>query len=228
MSRSPAHVHQEMLSLLPPGWIWPRAEEKSLLAAVLQPAAVMISEIEATAAAMMEEIDPRTAVHCLPDFERVLGPDPCGRDLSTLSVAERQQLAHQRWTARGGQSVAYFTAFAARRGVDIRIREARPSQVGVMLAGDELINSPEQFIWRIELLLGIWDYFRAGEHTAGDLLFSFELSDIECDLRRLQPAQSRLIFTYVPEFTELAGIWDEGEPLYCDGEQLAVFVPESN
>lgn len=226
MSRSADHVHQEMLSLLPPGWIWPRAGEDSLLAAVLRPAAVLIAEIEATSEAMMDEIDPRTAVDCLPDFERVLGPDPCGRDSAGLSLAARQQLAHQRWTARGGQSIAYFTALAARRGMEIRIREAHPSQVGVLLAGDELVNSPEQFVWRIELLLGQWDFFRAGEHTAGDLLYTFELSDIECDLRRLQPAQSRLIFTYVPEYTELVGLWDEGEGLYCDGEQLAAFVPE--
>lgn len=225
MSRSADIVHQEVLSLLPGGWIWPR-EPGSLLAAVLRPLAEEAAELEATAEAMLAQLDPRTATLCLTDFERVLGADPCGRDLATMTVPERQQLAHQRWTARGGQSIAYFTALAARRGIEIRIKEARPSQVGVLTAGAELVESREQFVWRVELLLGAWDYFRAGEHTAGELLYWFDLSDVDCDLRRLKPAHTELVTAYLPDWTELAELWAEGEPLFAEGEILAATVSE--
>jgi uncharacterized protein YmfQ (DUF2313 family) len=196
MSRSETIVHRELLSLLPPGWIWPR-DEGSLLAALLKPLAGEIAALEATAEAMLEEIDPRTAVLCLPDFERVLGADPCGRDPSTLSLPRRQELAHQRWTARGGQSIAYFVDMAAKRGVSITIEEAHVSQAGAMQAGDEVVSSPEQFVWRVLLSLSNPIIFTAGASTAGELLYDFDLSDIECDIRRAKPAHTEVVFVYL-------------------------------
>lgn len=196
MSRSAEAIQRDLIAKLPPGWVWPR-DEDSLVAALLWPMAAGLAELEATAEAMMAEVDPRTAVLCLPDFERVLGPDPCGRDPATLPLAERQKLAHMRWIARGGQSIPYFVALAAARGVAITIKEYRTSQAGVLQAGDELVNSPEQFAWWVELLLGDWRVFRAGESTAGDLLYEFTLSDIECDLRRAAPAHTEVFFTYL-------------------------------
>ncbi|MCX5497335.1 DUF2313 domain-containing protein [Kaistia dalseonensis] len=195
MSRSADTVHREMLSLLPPGWVWPR-DEGSLFAALLKPAATLLAEVEATAEAMLDEVDPRTAVLCLPDFERVLGPDPCGRDPSTLRIAARQELAHQRWTARGGQSIAYFVGMAAKRGVTITIEEAHTSQADEMEAGDEIVNSPEEFVWRVLLTLTSPVEFEA-DSEAGELLYDFELSDIECDIRRAAPAHTDVVFAYL-------------------------------
>lgn len=197
MSRTASQIHREALSLLPMGIMWPRGKD-TLLAAVLEPLAVMLAELEATAEKMMDEVDPRTAVLCLEDFERVLGADPCGRDPSTLSVSARQQLAHQRWTGRGGQSVPYFVGLAAKRGVDITIEEVHPSRVGAMQAGDELVESPEQFIWRVNIPLGTWLDFEVGAGTTGDLLYDFELSDVECDILRAKPAHTEVVFVYLP------------------------------
>lgn len=196
MSRTADIIHREALSHLPPGWIWPR-DPRSVIGALLRPLAERLADVEANAQAMMEEVDPRTAVLCLDDFERVLGPDLCGRDTSTMTVAARQQLAHQRWTARGGQSIAYFVGLAAKRGVAIEIEECHPSQVGVFRADDELVNSPEQFLWVVKLPLGDWAVFRAGENVAGDRLFDFALSDIECEIRRAKPAHTEVTFLYL-------------------------------
>lgn len=197
MSRSADIIHREALSHLPQGWIWPR-EAGSVISALLRPLAECLADVEKNAESMMEEVDPRTAVLCLDDFERVLGPDLCGRDTSTMSVSERQRLAHQRWTARGGQSIGYFLSLAERRGVTIQIEETSVEQVGTLEAGDELICSPEQFIWTVNLSLGAWSVFRAGESVAGDLLYDFDLSDIECDIRRAKPAHTEVIFRYLP------------------------------
>ncbi|HWJ72417.1 MAG TPA: putative phage tail protein [Kaistia sp.] len=195
MSRSADVAHREILSLMPPGWVWPRGTD-SLFAAVLKPLAIELADLEATAEAMIEEIDPRTATLCLEDFERVLGADPCGRDPLTYTIAERQQLAHQRWTARGGQSIAYFTELAAKRGIAINIIEAHPTVADRAEAGDELVESPEQFVWLVQLAATEEILFEAGKSEAGDLLVEYRGPDIECDIRRRRPAQTEVVFSY--------------------------------
>lgn len=195
MSRSEDQVLDELLSLLPPGWIW-RRDRDSVIAALLAPLAGGIADVEQTAEDMLREVDPRLAGVCLPDFERVLGPDPCGRDTSTMSLADRRLLAHQRWTARGGASRAYFIGLAAKRGVSITISENRVTYAGEMVAGDEIVEPPEQFIWIVHLALTEEILFEAGEGQAGDRLYDLIISDIDCDFRRLKPAHTEVVFDY--------------------------------
>lgn len=200
MSRAPTEVQGDVVGLAPRGWVWPHCAQnapESLFETLFKPLAKGLADIEATAQAMMEEIDPRTATLLLPDFERVLGPDPCGRDPSTMSLEQRRQLAHQRWTARGGASIAYFVALAARRGVAITISENRVSYAGELAAGDELVEPPEQFIWTVNLALLGETFFVAGEGQAGDRLYDIILSDVECDIRRLKPAHTEVVFNYI-------------------------------
>jgi uncharacterized protein YmfQ (DUF2313 family) len=145
----------------------------------------------------MDEIDPRTASVMLADFERLLGPDPCGRDIADLPLSERSRLAHARYTARGGASRAYFYALAAAHGVPITITEMFTSQVGAMECGDELVGASEPFTWIVTLPLGQWSDFEVGANATGDLLYSFEVSDLECEIRRRAPAHTEPIFYYV-------------------------------
>lgn len=195
MSRSEDQVLDELLGHLPPGWIW-RRDRDSLIAALLTPLAGDIAEIEQVAEDMLREVDPRLATVCLPDYERVLGPDPCGRDTSTMSLADRRQLAHQRWTGRGGASRAYFIGLAAKRGVAITISENRVSYAGEMVAGDELVDWPQQFIWTVHLTFTEESLFEAGDGQAGDRLYDLVISDIDCDIRRLKPAHTEVFFDY--------------------------------
>lgn len=200
MSRATDQVQADLLALAPQGWVWPHLAPNvpdSTFETLFKPLAKGLAHIEATAEAMMEEIDPRTATLLLPDFERVLGPDPCGRDPSTMSLEQRRQLAHQRWTARGGASIPYFVALAAKRGVTITIVENRTSQADATVAGDELVESPEQFCWTVELSLLGETQARTDEAQAGDLLLNIILSDVECDLRRAKPAHTEIAFRYI-------------------------------
>lgn len=201
MSRSADQVLAEMLSLLPSGWAWPHdagepAQAGSLLTALLRPMATGIAELEAAAEAAMAEVDPRTAAAALADFERLLGADPCGRDISALDSAARRRIVHGRYTARGGASRDYFGALAAALGTDITITEAIASQAGQMQAGDELVGAADAFVWVVTLPLGAWDEFRAGEAGAGDMLYSFTPSDLECEIRRRAPAHTEPVFAY--------------------------------
>lgn len=196
MSRPAEAIGASLARRLPLGWALAGASVVRLLLDVI---ASSLATAEREAAELMDEIDPRMAVRLLPDFERVLGPDPCGRDLGELSLSQRQRLAHQRWTARGGQSIPYFVALAARAGVAIEIEEFWPSVAGHLRAGQRLVPQGEQFSWRVKLkLIDRW-HFRARRNRAGDRLGGFTLSDIECEIRRLKPAHTQVYFSYLEE-----------------------------
>ncbi|MGH7113988.1 MAG: putative phage tail protein, partial [Stellaceae bacterium] len=139
-----------MLTISPPGAALPD-DPASMWAAMLAPLASAISDCEAAVEEFGTEIDPESAIALLPDFERVLGPDPCGRDAGALTVDERQLLAFQRWTARGGQSVAYFEGVAESVGTSATIETFQTFVTGRGTTGQNLINTPRQFEWLVTL-----------------------------------------------------------------------------
>lgn len=197
MSRRSSTVLASLIGKLHPGFALGR--RGGVLDSVLSAIAVPVADAEADAEALMVEVDPRTAVKLLADFERVLGPDPCGRDQGDLSQAERQRIAHQRWTATGGQSLPYLIAVAAKLGVTIEIEEFWPSKAGVLRAGQPLIAEGEQFVWRVKLAPIKEFLFRAGVGQAGDPLGWIVLSGIECELRRIAHSHTVPVFSYTLE-----------------------------
>lgn len=197
MSRTLNTILASLVGKLPIGWVLDK--RGGVFDALLVAFATPVADAERSAEELMDEVDPRTAIQLLPDFERVLGPDPCGRDLGPRTLEQRQRQAHQRWTARGGASIPYFLDLAARLGVTIEIEEFWPSRCGVLVAGAPLVAEGEQFTWRVRLaLISQWK-FRAGQNVAGDPLGGYGLSDIECELRRLKPAHTQLVFAYIEE-----------------------------
>ncbi|MFC3074700.1 YmfQ family protein [Shinella pollutisoli] len=224
MARDLRTISQSLIRKLPTGFALGRRD--GVLDTVLGAAGGLLHDAEGAAERMMDEIDPRTAKALLPDFERVLGPDPCGRDRQTLTIEQRQRLAHQRWTARGGQSIPYMVETASRLGSAITIDEFWPSRAGSMRAGQRLRPEGSQFVWRVNLpgrftpvkfragvgraghrlgssLIGgigsdfiTVTKFRAGVSRAGHRLGTFELSPIECELRRIKPAHTHVVFNY--------------------------------
>lgn len=195
MARSVSAVLVSLIRKLPTGFAL--GQRGQVLDALLAGIATLLQEAEASAERMMEEIDPRTASALLPDFERVLGPDPCGRDQGNLTIEQRRKLAHQRWTANGGQSIPYMIATARKLGVEVTIDEFWPSRAGVLRAGQRLRPEGCQFVWRVNVpgLVTVIT-FRAGASVAGHRLGSFELSSIECELRRIKPAHTKIVFSY--------------------------------
>ncbi|MCD2176434.1 YmfQ family protein [Rhizobium sp. C1] len=164
---------------------------------VMRAFATVLKDAEDAAAEMMDEIDPRTTVKQLADFERVLGPDPAGRDRRVATIGDRQRLAHQRWTAKGGQSIPYYIGIAAKLGVTITIDEFWPTRAGMMVAGTPLIAEGEQFTWRVNMPALPVIPFRAGQSQAGESLAAFSVNgDLEKYFHLIKPAHSNLIFNY--------------------------------
>lgn len=188
-------IRDDVISLLPSGWAL--GFRGGYLDALIEAVAGIIQKAEIDAEQLTVEMDPRSASMLLEDFERVLGPDPCGRDFASLSINERQRLAHQRWTSTGGASVAYFIGIAAKLGVTVSIEEFWPSRAGRMRAGQRLRPDGSQFVWRVSVPgMVTVRKFTAGISVAGHRLGSFRISDIECEMRRLKPAHTILVFKY--------------------------------
>ncbi len=195
MARTVSTILQSLISKLPTGFAL--GLRGGILDTLLGAVADMFSTTETDADRLVLQADPRAAVELLTDFERVLGPDPCGRDLDPLTIEQRQRLAHQRWTGTGGQSMPYMISIAQKLGVAVTIEEFWPSRAGVLRAGQPLRREGCQFVWRVNIpgLITVTN-FKAGASRAGQPLGSFELSSIECELRRVKPAHTELIFSY--------------------------------
>jgi uncharacterized protein YmfQ (DUF2313 family) len=197
MSRSVNDVWNGLIALLPRGWVWQR-KQASNVAKSLYPLADAIATLEADAEGLIDEIDPRTATQLLPDYERVLGPDPCGGSVANPpSLGQRRATAYRRWTmSPGGQSAAYFIALAAAEGVAITIDEFLPMVAGAFQAGTAVISSLQSRIWRVNLPPTEVIPFIAGASSAGNSIGQIVPVGVECMLRRYGPADALVIFNY--------------------------------
>lgn len=192
----------QLASLLPRGRAWPR-EEGSVLMQLMHAKAEELARIDGRASDLLEEIDPRTTLELLADWERVAGlPDAC--IAAPDSIAERRAAVQSRITALGGQSRAYFIALAASLGFAVTIDEFRPFRVGQSRIGDRLYDEAWAHAWRVNVQPPAIDdgqgltirYFRVGESRVGERLVGFGSLDLECIIRRAAPAHSIVIFAY--------------------------------
>lgn len=196
MSRSTDAVLDDLIGLLPSGWAWNRLRS-GILARLLAVVAAAIARVEALVDDLRNEIVPVSAVRLLADFERVLGPSPCGAGGDESgSIGLRQADVARRWTFAGGASRAWFVALAASFGVAITIAEFRPAVCGEALAAQPLITTPEQFVWVVRLA-PLWERPAiCGDQACGDLLGEVGTSPIECVIRRFAPAHTVVVFDY--------------------------------
>lgn len=197
MARDADQVLAGMLALLPSGWAVPHAPDSNL-ARLLRPLAARLAAVEASADALRAEVDPRVADALLPDYERVLGPDPCD-PAGPTTLSERRRVAHQRWTQRGDPSRAFFVALAASRGVEISIEERRPFKAGASKAGHRVAPRTARFFWVVRLPATRVIRFRAGASKAGQSLGAIVPTGAECPIRRFAPAHTTPVFFYEGE-----------------------------
>jgi uncharacterized protein YmfQ (DUF2313 family) len=139
--RTSDEVLTELLEVTPSGWALPDLRGTNW-ASWLTPISAEWSLIEQTDAAMLQEISPLSAVYMLPDYQRVLGADPYGRDAASLQLSPGQEalLAFQRWTEFGNMAVSDYVALAAASGVTITIQQFWPTIAGLAHCGDLLCS----------------------------------------------------------------------------------------
>lgn len=106
---------RSLKALLPPGVLFNLAPD-GIVSKTLQATSDELARVDARGIDLLNEADPRTATETLDDWERVVSlPDE-----QVLAIpgttAERRVAVTQKWIARGGQSLAYFTELCAACG----------------------------------------------------------------------------------------------------------------
>lgn len=187
----------QLMALLPPGPALPR-EPGCRLERLFWPMAEEFARLDARAESLLRETDPGAAEEMLADYERVLGEDPCIGPAGRLPIEVRRALAHQRWTARGAATPAYFIGLAAALGVGITITESQPFECGVSSCDDELIAEAGRFEWIVTITApALLMEFEVGVADVSTPLGDFARSPVECLIRRAAPAHTSVYFSYV-------------------------------
>lgn len=140
-------------------------------------------------------INPFRATEWLEDWERVYGlPDPCARAERTLQ--ERIAALAIAVQERGGLSRGWYVRLGAMLGYTVTVREYQPFRAGRSRAGDALTNGDWQFAWAVASPAQTVHRFRAGRSAAGEPLAHWGDEILECVMRRLAPAHTKVLFVY--------------------------------
>lgn len=169
--------------LLPRGVIW-TDERIRKLALLLRGWADEWARVSEHGLRLIEEVDPRTTVEAIGDWERILGlPDPDETTPPTL-LQDRRDAVVSALIATGGSSPQYFIDVALALGVVITITEqpyGLPSRCGVARCGDPIGSEGLIFVWRVNAPIATLAALR---------------SRLESKFNRIKPAHTVVEFVY--------------------------------
>lgn len=182
-------------ALLPSGPAWPR-ESNAYATRLLLALCAEFANVDGRAAALLDEVDPRTAAELLIDWERVAGlPDGCVIDAGIdLSTAQRRAALLARLTMQGSQALSYYVALAADLGYSIEAEEFHAFDVNDDIATP--IRGPAWVhAWQVTSALNQPVDFTVASLVT-DPLASWSNVVLECVLNRFKPAHTVLVFAY--------------------------------
>lgn len=194
-----ADYQAEFLALLPVGPLWPR-DPDAVMGQFIGSLTPTYARICARDSHLLEDAFPVAPVELLPEWELTLGlPDPCAGPAPTLEL--RQQQVAARFIASGGQSRPYMIAVAAALGYSITITEYSPSRFGRAF-GLPFGGAPWAFAWRVNAAAVTVRPFRFGD-SFGEPFSSWGNAVLECEIIRLAPAHTVVLFSYGGVINEL-------------------------
>ncbi|MBW6402024.1 DUF2313 domain-containing protein [Roseomonas sp. HJA6] len=196
MSRSTDDMLHELLAELPPGDALP-AEPGSVVGRFFRPIAVELADFEALRERLIAQISPANAQELLEDYERILGPDPCRADVSSLSIDERQRRAELRWNGPSTDlGPDALVDAAATLGVTITVETFAPGVCGVGECGDELSDEDEVYGWWVHAPVYSLIDGECGGSECGDPINDFTGPDLDCPLAQFVPPHRFLRISY--------------------------------
>jgi uncharacterized protein YmfQ (DUF2313 family) len=182
-----------LTKLQPSGDAWPRDVDSVMqqsLVALAQPFAYA----NARANNLVVDMFPSTTVELLPEWEASLGlPDPCTPLAPTLQ--QRQRAVVAKLIGRGGQSVPYFTSVAAALGYSITITQFTAYTFGLPF-GLPMNGAAWSFTWQVNAPQFTIQRFQFGHDAFGEPFESFGNAVLQCELQRIAPAHTTLLFSY--------------------------------
>lgn len=193
-SFSTADFTSALLGLLPRGRVWPKGLDSVHVRAV-SCYAPTFQRLSDTAVGLLVDAFPATTVDLLLEWEASLRlPDPCAGPSPTLQARRAQVVA--RFTNSGGQSVAFFVAFAASLGYSVTVTQYAPFRVEQAACGHPLGGEEWAHTWAINSSLNTITRFRVGQSSVGEPLVSWSNRVLECELAQAKPAHTYLQFHY--------------------------------
>lgn len=182
-------------ALLPQGAAWPR-DPDALLTEVLDAMAERLAAVQARIVTVLEaESFPPATAELLADWERAFGlPDLCADPAD--GTAPRRAALVARVIEQGGQSRAYFIAYAAALGFAITITEFTPARIGEATIGTPIYDDAWAHAWRVNAPATTVIESRISLSAIGDPLRDWGNDRLECALSHLKPAHTALIFAY--------------------------------
>lgn len=164
--------------LMPRGRVWPRdsdATQTQVLAALTR----IYARNNQRANYLLADAFPSTTTELISEWESTLGlPDPCVGPSPTLQ--QRRASIVAAFANSGGQSIGYYIGYAKLLGYTITITQF----------------PPDQFKWQINAALNTVSYFRTGVSSAGEPLATWGNDVLECEMNRIKPAHTTLVFSY--------------------------------
>lgn len=189
---------------MPTGPVWPR-DPDAVQRATVEALMPTYMRTWALACDLPAETLPSTAVFLLPEWEASVGlPDPCAGPDPT--IAQRQAHVVARLTQQNGPSIPSLTAFAAALGYEITIQEFAPARADVSCADDPCYEPEWAFAWQVTVAATTVTYAAADASFADDPLLTTGGEVLECELNRLKPAHTVLIFNFTGPL--VAAGWD--------------------
>ncbi|MDE2106941.1 MAG: DUF2313 domain-containing protein [Patescibacteria group bacterium] len=144
-----AEFLQALQALLPRGRAWPN-DPAATLTAVLNGLAGPFATQTGAANGLLVDAFPSTTNHLLPEWQSTLSqPDPAGPTPS--GTAQAQQFVAAKFASLGGQSQAYFIAFAAAYGITITIQQMAPFRAGNSRAGQQCGTTDWFYVWNVTM-----------------------------------------------------------------------------
>jgi uncharacterized protein YmfQ (DUF2313 family) len=181
-------------NLLPRGRAWSRDDDTTQFATLMGLSPTYERQTNRGNNLLVDSF-PATTLELLPEWEASLGlPDPCAGTSPTIAARRAQVVA--RFAALGGQSVAFYVAFAAQLGYTISVEQFAPFRAGFSRAGDPLRGVDWFYAWSIHSPLNTINYFRAGVDAAGEPLAFWSNTVLECEMQDVKPAHTILFFSY--------------------------------
>lgn len=180
------------LQLLPNGAVWPK-ETSSVQAQVLRPLMATWEALAASDAALLVDSFPATTTELLTEWQESLGlPDPCAGDNPTLAQQRSQVVS--RLTDSGGCSVPYFINYAATLGYTITITEFLPSRFGKKF-GSTFGGEDWAYAWQVNVPEFVITKLKFDDQF-GKVFASWGNTVLQCELERIKPAHTVLMFNY--------------------------------
>jgi len=194
-----------MQSMLPRGRVWPR-DPGAVITQVLAGLALTWLRHSQAGLDLLTDAFPASAYQLLPEWEETLGlPDLCTLG-EELQVSQRQQMVVAKLTNSGGQSIPYYVAFAKALGYLITITEFSPSTFGEPF-GSPFGGDNWAYTWQVNAPTFLINYLNFGG-SFGLPFASWGSNVLQCELRKVAPAHTILLFNYEADTLDNSFILD--------------------